>query len=102
MIEILIAIGTGLTLCLLQFLLADTLRYYSMRIGKPVTENPYGKEHARDFPKKVRFLRLPISSRFGKLKAVFAELTIKSVDGETIDCETMGSDSIDIAINFKP
>ncbi len=85
--EVVVAAVFGLVLPGMGYLLYQTIRYVGLRIGSPIVENPYGNnDFARDMPRKLRFIRIPISARFFRHRNVSCTMDITDRNGLTMDC----------------
>ncbi|WP_316367285.1 hypothetical protein [Candidatus Thiodiazotropha sp. CDECU1] len=80
-----ITIGVSIFLWVFRNVIASAFHYTTLVIDGLSVENPYPRDHERSFPKKVRFLRLSIRSRIGRLREVQAELKIKNSENEYLD-----------------
>jgi len=83
--KLIITIGIGLFLWVFRNLITSVFHHMTLAIDGLSVENPYPRDNERSFPKKVRFLRLKVKSRIGRLKEVQAELKIRNSENEYLD-----------------
>lgn len=67
------------------------VRQFGLQIGQPVVENPYaGGDYTRDVPKRLRFLRLPITSTIGTIRQARASMAIQGTNTPTGEQDCAG------------
>ena len=78
----------GLSVSVLSFFVLHNFKRWSVYIGDPLLENPYGNhDYGRNMPRKLRFVRVPITSKYFKLKSAFCTMVVKSIpDNLNMDC----------------
>lgn len=67
------------------------LRQFGLRFGQPIVENPYaGGDYTRDVPKRLRFLRLPVTSQFGTIRNARMGMRIQGTNTPTGEQDCAG------------